>query len=301
MTALLENLLPRRERCPESPFKVRNLLPSHPLFTDGRIRELLARVPREVVEIREPRTVATETGTFLRRERITHLTPVEAFDRLAQTPTWINVHNVHRYDPEMRVVMERLIRDFATQFEEMGGGMADLRDVGAFLILSSGGGVVHFHSDPDMSFLSQIRGSKTLFTYPASLLDNESIEKLLATEDHGAVTYKAAYEDRRHEPVHLSPGETSFIPLYAPHRVTNDSDVSWSLSVGFNTAASLRRKKAHLMNARLRKFGARPSPVGARPWADASKAAVHGAMQGALQGARRIVKRAPAQADGRTY
>ncbi len=72
-------------------------------------------------------------------------------------------------------------------------------------------------------------------------------------------------------PVGKGHGEAAFLPLFAPHRVTNDDGVSVSWNVGFHTRKSLVRRDAHFVNYELRRWGVKPRPVGERPWADRLK------------------------------
>jgi hypothetical protein len=52
------------------------------------------------------------------------------------------------------------------------------------------------------------------------------------------------------------------VPFAAPHWVQNGPEVSISFSITFNTRASTRTLHAHRMNARLRRWGVVPAPVG---------------------------------------
>jgi hypothetical protein len=108
--------------------------------------------------------------------------------------------------------------------------------------------------------LNQVRGSKTVYTYPARVLPESTIENLVRSGDQGAVKYLPEYEQSLNPPVVLNPGESIFLPLYAPHRVINDDVPCISWNVGFNTRKSLRRKKVHLVNFELRKLGVSVSP-----------------------------------------
>ncbi|HWB20424.1 MAG TPA: hypothetical protein VG711_09010, partial [Phycisphaerales bacterium] len=133
----------------------------------------------------------------------------------------------------------------------------------------------HFHSDPDQSFLNQIKGSKTVFVYPVTVLPETAVENLIYTNDQGAVTYNADYEKNIFPSVHIGPGESVFLPLFAPHRVTNDDGVSISWNVGFHTPKSWRQRSVHLMNLQLRHMGKTPAPLGSNPAEDAKKARMY--------------------------
>jgi hypothetical protein len=103
----------------------------------------------------------------------------------------------------------------------------------------------------------------------------EALEKLVYTEDQSAVTYRPEYEESMFPPLHLRASETVFLPLYAPHRVTNDDGVSVSLNVGFNTRRSRRCRTVRLFNLELRHLGLNPTPYNRHPTVDGLKERMH--------------------------
>lgn len=242
---------------PDSPFKIRNSLPTHPLFEPERIKKLLRKVPRERIEIRSVQTRNTNDQTYVRGPILVEADPVETFARIEEKPTWMLVHDSWIHDPDYNELAKGYVGELTAHCEEMQEGVSD---IGCWLFLSSGNIVVHFHSDPDQSFLNQVKGSKTVYTYPAKILDDSVIENLVCAGDQGAVVYRPEYEQSLNQPVTLTPGDSVFLPLYAPHRVTNDNLPSISWNVGFNTRKSIRRKKIHVVNYELRKHGLSPLP-----------------------------------------
>src|SRR5439155_27053608 len=72
-------------------------------------------------------------------------------------------------------------------------------------------------------------------------------------------------------PVRLTPGDSVFLPLFAPHRVTNDGDLCISWNVGFHTRSSSRRRAVHYVNHELRRWGLAPLPFGQESGADLFK------------------------------
>lgn len=195
--------------------------------------------------------------------------PVEAFERLEEKPTWMLLHDTWKHDADYGRLLRDYLADLAASFPDLDGGISDM---GCWMFLSSGRSVVHFHADPDQSFLNQIRGSKTVFVYPSAVLPEPMVEKLVWLYDQGAVSYDPAFESRMFPPTHLVPGDSVFLPLYAPHRVVNDDGVCVSWNVGFNTRRSRRRRDLHMVNVELRHLGLSPSPAGSHPFRDAVKA-----------------------------
>ena len=252
----------------EPAFKIGHGLSEHPLFEPERIKQLLRAMPRDHVEIREVQQRENHDGNYRRGRRLTEADPVETFERLAEHPSWMLLHQSWKYDRDY----ECLLHDYLAELTESSPDMQDgVSRVGCWMFLSSGKSVVHFHSDPDQSFLNQIRGSKTVFVYPADVLPESAIDELVYTDDQKAVTYSPEYEPHMFAPLHIGPGEAAFLPLFSPHRVTNDDGVSVSWNVGFHTRKSLVRRDAHFVNYELRRWGVKPRPVGERPWADRLK------------------------------
>jgi hypothetical protein len=252
----------------EAPFKIKNSLAGHPLFEDNRLKRLLRMLPREQVEIRAVQLLGADDGCYRRGELLKGADPVDVFERLAEEPAWMLLHESWIHDPEYAELMRQYVRDLS---ETITGVDDDISDLGCWLFLSSGKCVVHFHADPDQSFLNQIRGYKTVFVYPTKILPELTVERLVYTGNQGVVTYEPEYEAAMFPPVPLAPGETVFLPLFAPHRVINDGGISVSINVGFQTRESRRRRNVHLVNLEMRGLGLRPSPFNLRPAVDSVK------------------------------
>ena len=252
----------------ESPFKIRNSLIGHPLFEDARLKRLLLTLPRDRVEIRAVQSLGTNDGSYRRGEMLKDADPIETFERLAERPSWMLLHETWIHDTEYGELMRQYVRDLTATVSDIGD---DPSDLGCWLFFSSGRCVVHFHADPDQSFLNQIRGSKTVYVYPAKTVPESAVEKLVYTHNQGTVTYQPEYEASMFPPVHLGPGESVFLPLFAPHRVVNDDDICVSFNVGFHTRKSRRRRAVHIFNLEMRHLGLRPAPYNQHPGVDSVK------------------------------
>jgi len=259
-----------------APFKAKNTLIGHPLFEPERLKRLLRTLPREHVEIRTVQSLGNNDGSYRRGELLTDADPVKTFEKLSEKPTWMLLHYTWVCDSEYAELMKQYIRDVTEKVGDVGD---DISDLGCWIFLSSGRCVVHFHADPDQSFLNQIIGSKTVLVYPARILPESAVENLIYTNNQGAVTYQPEYERAMFPPIHLDPGESVFLPIYAPHRVINDDGISISLNVGFHTRTSRKRRTVHLVNLELRYLGLHPAPYNQRPLADAVKQWAHIAIR----------------------
>jgi hypothetical protein len=261
----------------ESAFKARNSLVGHPLFEEQRIKLSLRRLPRHEIEIRTVQRDNNGCG-YLRGEVLPDADPLRTFERLGETPRWMLCHHLWTYDPEYRELMYQFASDLIETFPGM-GDHSDLSDLGCWLFISSGKTIVHFHADPDQSFLNQVRGSKTIYNYPAKILPEPSVENLVYLYDQNAVTYQPEYEQTAFPPVKLAPGESTFIPLYAPHEVVNGDEICISLNIGFHTRMSRRRRAVHLLNFEMRGLGLHPAPYGRYPIVDSVKIRIPAAFR----------------------
>lgn len=254
----------------EKPFIIKNSFASHPLFEEARLKRLLRTLPREHIEIRAVQTVETNDGGYRRVERLTDADPVDTFERLGEQTRWMLVHKCWLHDPEYAEMMKQFVRDLSETVADV-PDKNGLSDLGCWLVFSSPGCVVHFHADPDQSFLNQIRGTKTVHLYPAKVISEPVLEKITYTQDQGIVPYQPEYEASAFPPTLLVPGESVFLPLFAPHRVTNGDDVSISLNVGFQIPHSRGRNALHNVNFELRRLGLQPAPYNQRPAIDSIK------------------------------
>lgn len=268
-------------------FKIRQHLAEHPLFEPARISQLLRTMPREYIEIRSVQSTSTNDGTYRRGALLNDADPVETFEGLAERPAWMLLHKSWTFDRDYAELLRTYLAELSERCPEMQQG---IYHIGCWMFLSSGRSVVHFHSDDDQSFLNQIRGSKTVFVYPAKILPTSAIDELVFTVNQGAVVYQPEYEASRFDPLHISPGESAFLPLFAPHRVINDDGVSVSWNVGFHTYASRLRRKVHYVNHALRQAGLDPRAWGERPFVDKLKIQSEPALR-VLNKVRRTLRR----------
>lgn len=253
---------------PQHPIVARNVLSTHPLFQPERIKRLLRALPRDCVEIRSVKVVGSGVEGYKRGDLLREADPVDTFERLEEKPAWMLLHKTWVHDADYKELLNNYLQDLQSQSTETKDGV---EPTGCWMFLSSGNIVVHFHADPDQSFLNQIRGSKNVFVYPARIVPEAAIEEMVYKDDQGSVTYNPDYEQHMFSPVRLDPGTSVFLPLYAPHRVVNDSELSISWNVGFHTRHSRKRDHVHRVNWELRQMGIQPAAYRASALGDTVK------------------------------
>jgi hypothetical protein len=260
---------------PHEPSRFQHALADHPLLHPDRIREALARVPDECVDVRAVDEEGDDRGSYGRKKRLA-MSATDALTAMEKKKLWMNVQKLHRFDDGFKTLVHDVLRSVARSFPEL---TPEVYGAGAYLIVSSGRAGCHFHADPDLNFLMQIRGKKRVYMWSPRALDEPTREALAATGDHGAVPYKPEYEGVALSPVDLEPGHGAFIPLFAPHRVENDDEPCVSLSVGFVPRHAMIRLRVHEVNHALRKLGFPVTASGRKPALDGLLHGLHLGMR----------------------
>jgi hypothetical protein len=237
----------------------------HELFSLARLVELSKRLPAAQVEYNAGEV---PVGLDPARTPRNGLSPEETIRRIAECRSWLVLKNVER-DPEYRLLLEACLAEVRAISTRLTEGM---RDPHAFIFVSSPGAVTPYHMDPEENFLLQIRGTKTMSVFDRadrSVVSEPQIERFF-TGAHRNLTWREDFQ-RRARTFDLRPGVALHVPFASPHWVQNGPEVSISFSITFNTRASMRTLHAHQMNARLRRWGVVPVPVGRSALRDSLK------------------------------
>ncbi len=136
-----------------------------------------------------------------------------------------------------------------------------MRDLRAFIFISSERTLTPFHFDPEYNILFQVSGNKrfTLFPPEAPYLTDASQMRLYRDGDNllgWDESYAADGVDN-----HLVPGDALYVPFKAPHRVLVEQGVSISISMTWKSDWSLAQDEAHRFNLALHRLGMRPRPT----------------------------------------
>jgi len=129
--------------------------------------------------------------------------------------------------------------------------------------------------DREMNFLLQIRGNKTVHLWDPTDSEIMSPEQkdLLLSRVGDRPAYKPSFESKA-VTFALTPGIGLHHPFIAPHRVHTGPELSVSLALTFRTRQSDRWADAHRFNARMRRLGLNPAPVGSNPLRDRAKSGI---------------------------
>ncbi|HZN86260.1 MAG TPA: cupin-like domain-containing protein [Burkholderiales bacterium] len=260
MSAFLElEARAMREDFDRRPFALRHRLCAHPLFALPRLLALARRLPPECIETNAGDLPVDQDPRATPRNG---LSAEETLRRIAQCGSWMVLKNVQR-DPDYAALLQGCLAELRAP---------DARLAQGFVFVSSPGAVTPFHMDPEHNFLLQVAGRKTIHVFdPADreVLAEEDLERFHAGA-HRNLPWREAWQPRARA-FALGPGDGVHVPVTAPHWVRNGDAVSVSFSVTFRSRASERRAQVYAMNARLRRRGRVPAPVGASALRDALK------------------------------
>lgn len=245
------------------PFLIRHNLADHPLLSLKSLVELSRRLDVRSVKYNDGNlTVAAN----LEAAPANGLSVEETIRRIEDHCSWMVLKNIQR-DPAYGDLLHQCLEEIKVHSEPIDPGMCDPR---AFVFISSPNAVTPFHIDPEINFLLQIRGSKTMSIFDPldrEILPEQNLEQFSLAEDLSIVKYRDEFQSRAFV-AELSPGIGVHCPVTAPHWVKNGPGVSISFSITFRSTSTHRRHDVYWMNAHLRRWGMSPTPVGSIRWKD---------------------------------
>lgn len=254
-------------------FGLQHRLAGDSLFSLERLVALSRALPADKVEYNAgDLPISVDPATTPRNG----LSPEETIRRIRECRSWLVLKNVER-DPAYCALLERCL----AEVNDLRGTPAMSQKHG-FIFVSSPGAVTPYHMDPEENFLLQIEGRKTMHVFDPwdrAVLSEQEIERFFGGA-HRNLVFRDEYRPRA-QAFELSPGSAVHVPMAAPHWVKNGPQVSISFSITFQTAASMRRQLAHRMNARLRRLGVEPRPIGQSPLRDGLKQLCYRALRAA--------------------
>jgi hypothetical protein len=247
----------------DGPVPVAHNLVEHPLLDLESLAGLAERLPSSQVEHNVgdlPEIVEDHEGV----ER-SQMTPAEIARTIDSNGMWM-VLKLIETDPEYRRLLDETLDEVSAHLPSGEGPMLQRE---GFVFLSAPNSVTPSHTDPEHNILLQVRGRKemTVGEFPDEETRQQELEDH-ATGGHRNIDWMPA-NPRLFD---LHPGEAVYVPPHAPHWVKNGESASVSLSITFRTPGTDKAARVSAMNARLRRLGMTPKPLGSRPAADSVKA-----------------------------
>jgi hypothetical protein len=272
------------------PWKIQALthaLSDHPLLQIDALVELGKR-QQERNLVRTHSADATAGTSFADAPKL-HPNPKGAATTLAeieQAKAWMSLLNVQA-DPIYRRLIDEVLDEVRP--------ITDRRDPGmcyraGWIFVSSPGTITPFHMDHEHNFILQIRGKKRLYTwdpFDREVVSERAQELFHDQHSRELVVWSEAWR-KRARVLDLEPGLGGYMPSTTPHMVENGDGPSVTISFTYYTDATRQRELIYRGNARMRRLGLDPLPVGASPARDRVK---HAALAG-FTAAKNLARRA---------
>lgn len=122
-----------------------------------------------------------------------------------------------------------------------------------------------FHIDRSHVFLLQVSGTKTVYVWDAQdreVVDDRARDCFHARHDLSRTRWEDRFRTRAHV-FRLAPGMGVYMPLTSPHMVETGDESSTTVSFTYNTLATRRIARVHVMRETLLRFGLPVPPYGA--------------------------------------
>jgi hypothetical protein len=220
------------------------------LFTDEGLAHLLDVYPRESLHIWTFGSEREGVNSSV-RGRAPKLSGKEILEAVKRGHLWLNMRRANIDVPELAPIAD-LIFD---TLQDASGRKTRKRDLS--VLISSPNVNVNYHLDIPLVSLFQIRGEKTIWTYPReeSLAPSDFIEDIIHMKREEDLPYRKIFDERA-TTFKLKPGMGLTWPQFMPHRVQNANCMNVSLSCEFQTLNSIVKSNAMYTNGLIR--GATP-------------------------------------------
>jgi hypothetical protein len=252
---------------------VTHALADHPLLQIDALVELGRRQQQRKL-VRTHSSAATAGTSFAdapnlhpnARDAVTTLADIE------RAGAWMSLLNVQA-DPIYRRLVDEVLDEVKPIVERRDPGMCYRA---GWIFVSSPRTVTPFHMDHEHNFILQIRGTKRLYTwdpFDREVVSERAQERFHDQHSRELVVWSEAWRPRARV-FDLEPGLGGYMPSTTPHMVENGDGPSITMSFTYYTDATRQRELLYRGNARLRRLGLEPRPVGASPGRDRVKHAV---------------------------
>jgi len=266
---------------------VTHALSDHPLLQIGALVELGKR--QQERKLVRTHTADATAGTSFADAPLLHPNHKGTAATLAdieKARAWMSLLNVQA-DPVYRQLIDDVLDEVGPIVSRHDPGMCYRA---GWIFVTSPNAVTPFHMDHEHNFILQIRGHKRLYTwdpFDRVVVSERAQELFHDRHSRELVTWSEAWRTRARV-FDLEPGLGGYMPSTTPHMVENGDGPSVTISFTYYTDSTRQRELLYRGNAKLRRLGLEPRPVGASPGRDRVK---HAVLTG-YASARNMVRRA---------
>jgi hypothetical protein len=211
----------------------------------------------------------------------------ETLAGIANARAWMSLLNVQA-DPTYRTLIDEVLDDVRPQIDARDPGMCYRA---GWIFVSSPGAVTPFHIDHEHNVILQILGTKRLYTwdpFDREVVSERAQEIFHDQHSRELVTWHDDFK-KRARVFELAPGMGGYMPSTTPHLVENGPGPSITVSFTYYTDSTRRRELLYRGNARLRRLGLSPRPIGESQVRDRALAAALEGFTSAKSALRRAM------------
>lgn len=265
---------------------VEHRLRTHPLLQLEALVELGRRLEaRRLVRTHSDQAQAGSSFADAPRLHPNRRSAGETLAGIARAKAWMSLLNVQT-DPLYRPLVDEVLDAVRPWVEPHDPGMCFRA---GWIFVSSPGAVTPFHIDHEHNVILQIAGRKRLYTwdpFDRAVVSERAQELFHDQHSRALIAWDESFRARARV-FELEPGMGGYMPSTSPHMVENGDAPSITVSFTYYTDATRRRELLYRGNARLRRLGMTPHPVGQSPSRDRVKGAVLQGLFHAQSGIRR--------------
>jgi hypothetical protein len=191
---------------------------------------------------------------------------VDSLQAMGAANAWVLLRHI-QVDPLYRELVDLAIDPIQAQIER--------RDPGVYyragwIFSASPNTVTPFHIDRSHVLLLQVRGTKTVYVWDPDdtvVVSDRARDCFHTSHDLSRTLWHEAFRERAHV-FKLKPGMGVYMPLTSPHMVETSDESSTTVSFTYNTKATRRVAKVHVMRQVLQRMGMTPPAFGKSPLFD---------------------------------
>ena len=190
----------------------------------------------------------------------TSRTAVESLKDIGSAKAWVLLRHIQA-DPLYRELVNEVINPMQPMIERKDPG---LYYRAGWIFSASPNTATPFHIDRSHVFLLQVRGTKTVYVWDADdrqVCSDRARDCFHMRHDLSRTLWQEEFRKRAHV-FRLSPGMGVYMPLTSPHMVETSDESSTTISFTYNTDATRRHAKVHVMREMLCKLGMNPPDLG---------------------------------------
>jgi hypothetical protein len=185
---------------------------------------------------------------------------VASLGAIEDAKSWVLLRHIQA-DPMYRTLVDQAFEPIIDRIERVDPGVYYRA---GWIFSASPNTCTPFHIDRSHVLLLQVHGTKTVYVWDPTdraTLDDLVRDDFHARHDLSRAHWQEAFRERAHV-FHLKPGTGVYMPLTSPHMVETSQEASRTVSFTYNTTATRRVGRIHVLRDALRRMGLKSPPVG---------------------------------------